>query len=83
MAVLLGSDESLSAAEASAKYTEFVRLREEAIIGEIRRVCGIEVSATSESEGEEADEDEEAEDLLSGLDLAEDEEFEDPDFAVA
>jgi len=79
MAVLLASEESLPAAAASTKYTEFVRLREEAIIGEIRRVCGIEVTATSNSEGEEDDEDEEAEDLLSGLDLAEDEEFEDPD----
>jgi hypothetical protein len=86
LAVLLDSGESLSAAEASAKYTEFVRLREDAIISEIRRVCGIEVSATSDSEGEEADEEEEeeAEDLLSGLDNGEDtdEEFEHLEFAV-
>jgi hypothetical protein len=82
LVVLLNSEESLSVAEVSARYTEFVRLREEAIIGEIRRVCGIEVSASSDSEGEgeEAYDDEEAEDLLSGLELAE--EFEDSEFAA-
>lgn len=83
MAVLLGSEESLSPAEASAKYAEFVQLREQAIIGEIRRVCGIEISAHSDSEGDEGDEDEAAEDLLSGLDLIEEEELEGLDFAVA
>jgi hypothetical protein len=83
LGVLLGAEESLSAADASARYLEFVRLREEAIIDEIRRVCGIEVGATSMGEGEEDEEDEEAEDLLSNVDLAEDEEIDDADFDVA
>lgn len=82
--VLVASEESLSAAEVSVKYAEFVRLREQAIISEIRTVCGIEVSSQPGGEGDEDDEDVEAQDLLIGLELDDDnDESESPDIAFS
>ena len=81
--VLLGVEESLSFAEASAKYNEFLGLREEAIISEIRGVCGIGAVSQPADDGETDEDDELAGDLLAGLELVDDEEIDEDDIEVA
>lgn len=64
--VLLTIAESLDFSEATAKYGDFVRLREEAIIGEIRRVCGIGEVISCEGADVRDEDDELASDFLFG-----------------
>src|SRR5580704_11512849 len=81
--VLLGAEESLPNLLASARHEDFLHHREDLIIEEIRKACGIGVDDDSFKSDQESDSDEVAEDLLSGLDLVEDEEFDQFDNEVA
>jgi hypothetical protein len=83
LAVLLGATESLSDNEASERYNEFLRLREEAIITDIRGACGITAMEQPAGGDRTGEEDEVAEDLLSDLELVEAEEIDEVDFEVA
>jgi hypothetical protein len=79
LTVLLGAEESLAEAAPSSTYNEFLDLREEAIIGEIRQVCGIApVARPGEANGTSED-DEVAADLLAGPDSSDEELDEDFD----
>ena len=62
--VLLEASEDLSDPDVADLYDRFLKSREEAIIGEIRRVCGI--TKVHEDTAQETPPDEEAEDIKSG-----------------
>jgi hypothetical protein len=82
LTVLLGATESLTPVDAGDKYEQFIALREESIVGEIRRVCGITAATVIAAESETVEDDELASDILSGSDFADDvdEVFEDEDY---
>jgi hypothetical protein len=62
--LLLAATEELSDHDAAELHADFLRSREEAIIQEIRRVCGITQVQTSEAEETAPDDD--AEDVRAG-----------------
>ena len=72
LAILNEADESLSDEQLGVLYERFVRAREQAIIGEIRRVCGIEVLESPVLVGDDPD-DEIAPDVLETETSLEDE----------
>lgn len=78
LTVLLGAKESLDEAAANRAYNEFLDVREDAIIGEIRQVCGI-TPVARKGEADGTSDDEVAADLLAGSDSSDEELDEDFD----